>query len=141
MREAFNLFYCACAIVSTRDDLAAILAFADSMIFAMAFANLIGSTSSRPSCVRTSTSTGRACVPARDGGRREPAATTRSPRRLLRGGISGRVSGLRLREALAVPTRRTVTATMDKATASDASSCPIHFDPTRFEATAYTGGP
>ncbi|MCA9506147.1 MAG: alanine/glycine:cation symporter family protein [Myxococcota bacterium] len=42
VRTTFNLFYCACAIVGCTTTLAAILAFADSMIFAMAFANLIG---------------------------------------------------------------------------------------------------
>jgi len=41
-RFGFNLFYCLCAIVGCTTTLSAILEFADSMIFAMAFANLIG---------------------------------------------------------------------------------------------------
>ncbi len=42
VRVGFNLFYCFCAIVGCTTTLAAIIDFADSMIFAMAFANLIG---------------------------------------------------------------------------------------------------
>lgn len=42
IRIAFNLFYCFCAVVGCTTTLAAILDFSDSMIFAMAFANLIG---------------------------------------------------------------------------------------------------
>ncbi len=42
VRITFNLFYCLCAIVGCTTTLAAILKFADAMIFAMAFANLIG---------------------------------------------------------------------------------------------------
>ena len=38
----FNLFYCFCAIVGCTTTLSAVLDFADAMIFAMAFANLIG---------------------------------------------------------------------------------------------------
>ena len=42
VRWGFNLFYCVCAIVGCTTTLAAILDFSDAMIFAMAFANLIG---------------------------------------------------------------------------------------------------
>lgn len=42
VRWSFNVFYCLCAIVGCTTTLAAILDFSDSMIFAMAFANLIG---------------------------------------------------------------------------------------------------
>jgi AGCS family alanine or glycine:cation symporter len=42
VRLGFNLFYCSCAIVGCTTTLAAILDFADAMIFAMAFANLVG---------------------------------------------------------------------------------------------------
>lgn len=42
VRWGFNLFYCVCAVVGCTTTLAAILDFSDAMIFAMAFANLIG---------------------------------------------------------------------------------------------------
>jgi AGCS family alanine or glycine:cation symporter len=42
VRVTFNLFYCFFAIIGCTTTLAAILDFTDSMIFAMAFANLIG---------------------------------------------------------------------------------------------------
>lgn len=42
VRVTFNLFYCFCAIVGCTTTLAAILDFSDAMIFAMAFANVIG---------------------------------------------------------------------------------------------------
>lgn len=42
VRITFNLLYCAFAIVGCSTTLAAILDFSDAMIFAMAFANLIG---------------------------------------------------------------------------------------------------
>jgi len=42
VRVTFNLSYCFCAIIGCTTTLAAILEFTDSMIFAMAFANLIG---------------------------------------------------------------------------------------------------
>jgi AGCS family alanine or glycine:cation symporter len=42
VRVAFNAFYCLCAVVGCTTTLAAILNFADAMVFAMAFANLIG---------------------------------------------------------------------------------------------------
>jgi AGCS family alanine or glycine:cation symporter len=42
VRLSFNFFYCFCAIVGCTTTLSAILDFADAMIFAMAFANLIG---------------------------------------------------------------------------------------------------
>ncbi len=42
VRTSFNLFYCFCAIVGCTTTLSAVLDFADAMIFAMAFANLIG---------------------------------------------------------------------------------------------------
>jgi alanine or glycine:cation symporter, AGCS family len=42
VRLTFNLFYCLCAIVGCTTTLSAILQFSDAMIFAMAFANLIG---------------------------------------------------------------------------------------------------
>jgi AGCS family alanine or glycine:cation symporter len=42
VRVTFNLFYCSCAIVGCTTTLSAILDFSDAMIFAMAFANLIG---------------------------------------------------------------------------------------------------
>jgi len=42
VRLSFNFFYCFCAIVGCTTTLAAILEFSDAMIFAMAFANLIG---------------------------------------------------------------------------------------------------
>lgn len=42
VRLGFNLFYCLCAVVGCTTTLAAIIDFADAMIFAMAFANLIG---------------------------------------------------------------------------------------------------
>jgi AGCS family alanine or glycine:cation symporter len=42
VRISFNLVYCLCAVVGCTTTLAAILDFSDSMIFAMAFANLIG---------------------------------------------------------------------------------------------------
>ncbi len=42
VRVSFNLFYCSCAVVGCTTTLAAILDFTDAMIFAMAFANLIG---------------------------------------------------------------------------------------------------
>lgn len=42
VRVTFNLLYCAFAIVGCSTTLAAILDFSDAMIFAMAFANLIG---------------------------------------------------------------------------------------------------
>ena len=42
VRWSFNLFYCLCAVVGCTTTLAAILDFSDSMIFAMALANLIG---------------------------------------------------------------------------------------------------
>ncbi|MBY0399233.1 alanine:cation symporter family protein [Myxococcota bacterium] len=42
VRMAFNLFYCLCAIVGCTTTLSAILEFTDAMVFAMAFANLIG---------------------------------------------------------------------------------------------------
>ena len=42
VRVTFNLFYCLFAIIGCTTTLAAILDFTDSMIFAMAFANLIG---------------------------------------------------------------------------------------------------
>jgi AGCS family alanine or glycine:cation symporter len=42
VRLSFNFFYCVCAIIGCTTSLAAILEFSDAMIFAMAFANLIG---------------------------------------------------------------------------------------------------
>ncbi|MEE3327513.1 MAG: alanine/glycine:cation symporter family protein [Myxococcota bacterium] len=42
VRWSFNLFYCACAVIGCTTTLATILEFSDAMIFAMAFANLIG---------------------------------------------------------------------------------------------------
>jgi AGCS family alanine or glycine:cation symporter len=42
VRVAFNALYCICAVIGCTTTLAAILDFADAMIFAMAFANLIG---------------------------------------------------------------------------------------------------
>ena len=42
VRISFNLFYCSCVVIGCTTTLAAILDFTDSMIFAMAFANLIG---------------------------------------------------------------------------------------------------
>jgi AGCS family alanine or glycine:cation symporter len=42
VRFGFNTFYCLCAVVGCTTTLKAILEFADAMIFAMAFANLIG---------------------------------------------------------------------------------------------------
>lgn len=42
VRRTFNLFYCLCAGVGCTTTLAAILEFTDAMVFAMAFANLIG---------------------------------------------------------------------------------------------------
>ncbi len=42
VRLSFNFFYCFCAIVGCTTTLAAILEFTDALIFAMAFANLIG---------------------------------------------------------------------------------------------------
>ena len=42
VRMGFNAFYCLCAIVGCTTTLAAILDFSDAMIFAMAFANLLG---------------------------------------------------------------------------------------------------
>jgi AGCS family alanine or glycine:cation symporter len=42
VRLVFNLFYCICAVVGCTTTLTAILEFTDSMVFAMAFANLIG---------------------------------------------------------------------------------------------------
>ncbi|MFO0688942.1 MAG: alanine/glycine:cation symporter family protein [Myxococcota bacterium] len=42
VRTGFNLFYCLCAIVGCTTTLTAILEFTDAMVFAMAFANLIG---------------------------------------------------------------------------------------------------
>ena len=42
VRRTFNLFYCLCAVVGCTTTLAAILEFTDAMVFAMAFANLIG---------------------------------------------------------------------------------------------------
>ncbi|MEZ4332646.1 MAG: amino acid carrier protein [Myxococcota bacterium] len=42
VRTAFNVFYCACAIVGCTTRLTAILAFTDAILFAMAFANLVG---------------------------------------------------------------------------------------------------
>ena len=42
VRITFNLFYCGCAIIGCTTTLAAILDFSDAMVFAMAFANLIG---------------------------------------------------------------------------------------------------
>lgn len=42
IRLSFNFFYCFCAIVGCTTTLSAILDFSDAMIFAMAFANLIG---------------------------------------------------------------------------------------------------
>ncbi|MCH2169744.1 alanine:cation symporter family protein [Myxococcota bacterium] len=42
VRIGFNLFYCFCAMVGCATTLSAILDFSDAMIFAMAFANLIG---------------------------------------------------------------------------------------------------
>lgn len=42
VRIAFNFFYCLCAVVGCTTTLTAILEFTDAMVFAMAFANLIG---------------------------------------------------------------------------------------------------
>jgi AGCS family alanine or glycine:cation symporter len=42
VRVSFNAFYCLCGIVGCTTSLAAILDFSDAMVFAMAFANLIG---------------------------------------------------------------------------------------------------
>ena len=42
VRVSFNTFYCLCAIVGCTTSLTAILDFSDAMVFAMAFANLIG---------------------------------------------------------------------------------------------------
>lgn len=42
VRWSFNVFYCLCAILGCTTTLATILDFSDSMIFAMAFANLLG---------------------------------------------------------------------------------------------------
>jgi AGCS family alanine or glycine:cation symporter len=42
VRLSFNAFYCFFAIVGCTTTLPAILEFSDAMIFAMAFANLIG---------------------------------------------------------------------------------------------------
>lgn len=42
VRLGFNLFYCACVVVGCTTTLSAILEFTDAMVFAMAFANLIG---------------------------------------------------------------------------------------------------
>ena len=42
VRISFNTFYCLCGIVGCTTSLAAILDFSDAMVFAMAFANLIG---------------------------------------------------------------------------------------------------
>jgi len=42
VRLGFNLFYCLCVIVGCTTTLSAVLEFSDAMIFAMAFANLIG---------------------------------------------------------------------------------------------------
>ena len=42
VRAAFNGFYCFCAVVGCTTTLAAILEFADALVFAMAFANLLG---------------------------------------------------------------------------------------------------
>lgn len=42
VRRTFNLFYCLCAVVGCTTTLTAILEFTDAMVFAMAFANLIG---------------------------------------------------------------------------------------------------
>ena len=42
VRWSFNIFYCVCAVIGCTTTLATILEFSDAMIFAMAFANLIG---------------------------------------------------------------------------------------------------
>jgi AGCS family alanine or glycine:cation symporter len=42
VRRTFNLFYCLCAVVGCTTTLTAILEFTDAMVFAMAFANVIG---------------------------------------------------------------------------------------------------
>jgi AGCS family alanine or glycine:cation symporter len=42
VRWSFNIFYCICAVIGCTTTLATILEFSDAMIFAMAFANLIG---------------------------------------------------------------------------------------------------
>jgi AGCS family alanine or glycine:cation symporter len=42
VRFSFNIFYSLCAVVGCTTSLAAILDFSDAMVFAMAFANLIG---------------------------------------------------------------------------------------------------
>ena len=42
VRVGFNAFYCFCAMVGCTTTLSAILDFSDAMIFAMAFANLVG---------------------------------------------------------------------------------------------------
>jgi AGCS family alanine or glycine:cation symporter len=42
VRVGFNTFYCFCAMVGCTTTLSAILDFSDAMIFAMAFANLVG---------------------------------------------------------------------------------------------------
>ncbi|MAI80427.1 MAG: alanine glycine permease [Deltaproteobacteria bacterium] len=42
VRWTFNIFYCLCAVIGCTTTLATILEFSDSMIFAMALANLIG---------------------------------------------------------------------------------------------------
>jgi AGCS family alanine or glycine:cation symporter len=42
VRITFNTFYCLCGVIGCTTSLAAILDFSDAMIFAMAFANLLG---------------------------------------------------------------------------------------------------